>query len=366
MAILIILGAAVFFSCSPGVNRLSSPVEIGEFERIRICSENLNRFAEPVAAKSASSGTASKKRRYRETEEEQLHSLVLRMSEGRCDLIAVQEVIGKSRREAEANLEKLAKHLEELTRRPFAVYAGTSEDPWIRNGFLVARDLSSDVRFKSYDDVPLSRLVAYGPVGNFQRPPVSVRLMVARKGKGNAPIPLLVFNIHFKSRSFGFKDVLHTNYEALRMEMAETSRRLFLAELETLGSGAMGVLLGDRNGDRQSAGAQILSGARLLADFQKGGDCILDRKGEGDCGPTAPRKPLLRPLLEEENHRSSASLLTYRYKGRMEVLDEIYVPERTAAPARGPGGRLEVGVQGTFQRGSDHLLTWVELGLISQ
>lgn len=340
---------------------------------LRVCGENLDRFGQPRhergsgdEGRSGADGRRGKRRR-RDRSEGQLEFLVQRMKDARCDIVAVQELYGGDKAEAEKNAATLARALSDATNREFRAFAGESEDVAIRNGFLVASDLGTVVEVKSYDDEPLLRLKSYGPVGKFQRPPIGLFLRLpGQAGERDTPISVFVLNFHFKSRSFGFKDIFHTDFETLRMEMAETTRRIFEREAQWVGKNGIAVMLGDRNNEIGSATAEILSGVKRLEDFQRQGACELDEALRPRCNIPISRPRAIVPLLELRAERGEA-VASYRYRGKEEVIDEILVPEhQLPLLERGDGRRargLRVGVEGDFFRGSDHRLTWAEFTL---
>ncbi len=322
--------------------------------RLVVCSQNLNRLGEVKRRKPRHRTSSRSRLPEEESAEEKVSSLVHRMKTVGCDVVAIQEISGSDSRAAERSLEPLRKKLSLEMRREYRAFLGDTEDHSIRNGFLLAEDLATTVRFESYVHEPLRRLNFYGPVGRFLRSPVGLILRIATESGSRK---VLILNIHFKSRAFGYKDVHGTDFELLRMEMAETSRCLLLREQRALGRDTLVVLLGDRNSDRASASAEILSGRRRLEDFRRSSGCRLDESLEPDCDGAAHALQLI-PILEKQDSVAG----TYRYQGKDELLDEILISAESF-PSVQNGGGLRAGAEGTYRRGSDHKLVWGEFNL---
>lgn len=313
--------------------------------RIRICSQNLHRYGEVSPRKRG------------ESREQQRAFLVRRFLDAECDVVAVQEVVGSSRSEAQCTLEEIATAWSRAIDRPVRAIVGESRDEYIRNGFLLAEGRARLLETKSYLDAPLPRLQPLGPVGRFLRPPLA---LVLELPNGQRVMPM---NIHFKSKSRGYLDPSGTNYENVRMEMAEGVRAILAEEERRRPAGTLFVVLGDRNSDLSSAASAVLSGSRTLEDFRRG-DCSVSDDLTPQCSGSALRPARLVGLFEARSREFPGEYPrgSYRYKGREELLDEIFVPAPDLARAKRPNGRYAIGLEGQFYKGSDHKLVWLELG----
>lgn len=315
---------------------------------LRLCSQNLFRFAEKRSGKSSF-----------QQEEKQKNYLISRFLRARCDVVALQEVVGASKREAARTAELLANALSYRSGRKFRVYVGDSYDQFIRNGYLVAEDLGQ-VEIENFSDEPLPRLQPLGPIGRFIRSPLALKLTLSSK-ESAAPKKLFILNIHFKSKSRADKDPTGTAFETVRMEMAEAVRTLIAKKKKEATTDTIFVALGDRNADSESATAEIMSGERLLDDFGKNGSCQLDTDNNPEC-TTGERRPELMGLfwLRRERYPEEYRGGTYLYKRQEEILDEIYVLPEDLEFLKRPSGRFAIGIDGEYYKGSDHKLVWAE------
>ncbi|MCB0358471.1 MAG: hypothetical protein KDD44_02515 [Bdellovibrionales bacterium] len=322
---------------------------------IRLCSQNINnyRYQRPD----------DRRRRNFDKQEE---ALVKRFMRARCDVIAVQEVGGASQGEARQRLSQLAKALHQMSGRSFDALVGDSMDEHIRNGFLVATDSVRVESSTSFAGQNLPKLRWNAPSRRFSRGPLLIRIRVP----GNGPAgerQLSLFSIHLKSKANGWKDPTHSKFESFRMEMAEGIRELAAEEFRAGPSSRIVVVLGDINSDHHSATAAILAGQRTLEDFRAAGGCRLSSLLTPECPEevaSSATRPVLVPLLgeiarREDGLRRSAS---YRFRGRLEVIDEVFVHHAADWTARDDAsGSPVAGVVGSFGKGSDHKLVWTEL-----
>lgn len=309
---------------------------------LTICSQNLSRFGE------------TKKKG--ESRKEQRAELVERMLNASCEIVALQEVYGEDEKEAERNIKDLASSYSSVLNKKVDYYLGKTKDPYIRNGFLV---VNSDLEFldlKDYLSVPLERLSALGPIGRFIRAPIALELRDRKSLK-----KYFVLNIHFKSKSFGFKDHSGYNFEPLRMEMAETTRDILFKEVRNSKEKTVFVVLGDRNADYNEASAEILSGKRELDDFVTN-NCSLTSELVANCNNIEVRTEKVIPLFATKKRESlnSRELGSYLYKKKIELIDEIYILPEDLNLVKNKNKQFAIGVEGAFFKGSDHKLVWAE------
>lgn len=310
---------------------------------LRLCSQNLFRFND------------RSKRVDDEKREQQKRFLVGRMLDARCDVVAAQEVAGSDADDAADTLSEIATALSQRSGRKFNYYVGDANDRFIRNGFLIASDVGRTVRVQNYGSEYLPRLGKLGPSGRYIRSPIGVQLEIARR-EGGPSRQFFILNIHSKSKTRDSKDASGTKFELVRMEMAEGFREILARERKQLPKDAVVVMVGDRNSDVGSASARILEGDLRLDDFRAGGACRLDQRLEAECRNGAARRPALLGLFayRREQDRSNAGSIVFR--GREELIDEIAILPEQLPLVTNANGRLAIGFEGQFYKGSDHKL----------
>lgn len=305
---------------------------------VRVCTENLERVGKASFGKHA------------ESTPEQTAALVARFQEARCDVIAVQEVYGKSKEEGAETLERLSSALSRAAGEEFKSFVGESQFDEIRNGFILRSRLGRVLQLESPDEPDLPKLV---PLERSHRPtrlPLALVLDVAGAGQ-----QLILVNIHLKSKVGSFKDPTGTEYETIRMESSEQARQFVKHEQQAVKHPGVTVILGDRNALPASASAAILSGSLRLKDFQLGGACRLNDQLEPACGERPGQPEEFVPIFT--NQSSEGSDL---YHGKQEMIDAVYLD---AAYFKERNGKIGSGIVGRFFVGSDHKLLWVDLPL---
>ena len=305
-----------------------------EAEEFRICTQNLFNYGQ---------GSKKKVRKQR-------NYLIQRILKAKCDVIAVQEVLGENKQKAQKHLERFAVALSAKTRKSFQALVGESFDKRIRNGFLLNQRKVKLLKQENYAGTYLPKLQVRGPAKKFSRGPFTVLIEV-----GGLMQPLYLINIHFKSKSKSHLDPTRTEYEITRMEMAEAVRKI--AEKQ---SNAIVLILGDRNSDERSATAMILRGERELRDFSSSGECRLSKYKKPVCsGSLRDRDFVGLFALRKRRFAKEYPNASYRYKKRWYLYDEILVPEKELFMFERGNGRLAIGFEGQIYRGSDHKLLWV-------
>jgi endonuclease/exonuclease/phosphatase family metal-dependent hydrolase len=317
-----------------------------KLEHITVCSQNLNNynFSSKVKPKNA----------------KQSDFLVERFVNASCDIIAVQELLRGSKKEAERSLKYLAKKLSKQTGDTYQIIVGDAEDKRITNGYLVSSSVAEIVSVHDYSRKNIPRLSILGPGRIFSRGPLELKLRL-RTSPNSATRDLILYNIHFKSKADGWKDKTGTSYETLRMEMAEGLRNIIEAEVKAPETVVM--VLGDRNSSSGSATDEILSGKRTLEDFSERLICRLSDELEPLCKEEARVKTVLVGLISEALKSKQLSGGSYRYKGQMYLLDEIYVLPKDNSRFRKSNNQPNVGIEGVFGKGSDHKLVYAVLSL---
>ena len=122
------------------------PVETQAATKFRVCTQNLQRVGKPPFGRNKDS--VSKQTDY----------LVERIIQAKCDVIAVQEVYGKSKGEAAQELNELTQALSESAGTPYFSLVGESQFDEIRNGFIVKEDTSKILYSGSTPDGVLPKL----------------------------------------------------------------------------------------------------------------------------------------------------------------------------------------------------------------
>ena len=334
---LALAACAILIGCHDVVAERPPTVEL------QLCTQNLYRFND------------RSKRADPAKREQQKNFLVTRFLDAKCDVVAAQEVAGSSADEADRTLEELATLLSRRSGRKFAHYVGEANDRFIRNGFLVAQDSGRVIQVKHYGSEYFPRLGQISPSGRYIRAPLGLQLEVPKRGGGPSR-QFFILNIHSKSKTRDNKDPTGTQFELVRMEMAEGFRSILQRERQRLPKDAIVVMVGDRNSDVGSASARILEGDLKLEDFRAGGGCRLDQGLEAECRGSVRRRPELLGLFayRREQDRSAAGSIVFR--GREELIDEIAILPEQLPLVTGPGGRLAIGFEGQFYKGSDHKL----------
>ncbi len=322
---------------------------------IVICSQNLQNFgAQDNRPNFSRSSQNSKRSKGKKSSAGQKKFLVDRFIEGRCDVIATQEVGGESEKESLAHLNRLAKALSEQTGGTFLTYVGESRDSRIRNGFIVRESVGVVENVKSFARINLPKLQPLGPNRHFARGPLEL-VLVATDPATNRKRRFLIMTDHLKSKVDGYKDPTQTQFESSRMEMAQALREIVQSELKRFGPGTVGVILGDFNSQRDSASAEILEGRLELKDFFPPRPCRVTESLRPDCGRSPARSPAFIGLFEEQSRITNKTLGSYRYKNQLELIDEILL-SATDLPLAQDAAGLRVQIIGTFGKGSDHKL----------
>ncbi|NDC38859.1 MAG: hypothetical protein EBZ48_12550, partial [Proteobacteria bacterium] len=257
--------------------RAYDPDPRGEPE-VTLCSQNLQNLG---------TYSQSKARLFNITPEEfdqKRQALVRRFKETGCDIIAVQELLGRSVEEATETLAQLAKLLGSKTNRLFDVVAAESSDPLSRVGFIYARDRVEVQNKLSYARLELPRLTPKERPRQFIRPPMELQFAVKPREEGVSKV-LTVINFHLKSKAGKERDPVDLEWETYRMQMAEALRRV--AENRHAASFASGeallAIVGDRNSNFDAASARILEGSLVLQQFEADPACRLTKRGFPIC-----------------------------------------------------------------------------------
>ena len=292
-------------------------------------------------------------------------ALGTRFARANCDVIAVQELLGKTKESAEAGAAQLARVAQKYTGRLFEARVGETNDMVSREAYLVARDRAEIVSTLSYARVELPKIAEDKQKPRlFSRGPLEVQLRVKGIEESRERIVTLV-NLHFKSKAGSSKDPTQLEWETYRMEQAEALRRIVEDRHANAFESAVSplIVLGDRNADSQLASAKILTGNLDLSAFQGNAACRLGKQGTPLCQAGVAKPQILFSVLTSDPQTKLLSG-TFSYKNEFSWIDDILMPA-----ANLPLAWENPGVAGDFMSGviykpsaaSDHALVWASL-----
>lgn len=341
--------------------RAADPIPSGDFRGqvdLTVCSQNLKLFGTfPVLKKRQLSYS-------KVMHEAKINDLTERFVTAQCDVIAVQEVIGKTDQETEAALNELSMALRKRTNRFFEVRVAPPADGHMTLGFLVALDRANILHTLSYSRVELPRINKKQKPRLFTRTPLEIQLAVQSRDSELVKT-VSVINFHFKSKRGGEGDPTGLEWETYRMEMAEALRKIIEIRHKSSLAASESILLvvGDRNSNFDVATARILEGSLGLASFASEGPCRLSKRGVPLCRAESglPRK-LFSVLTSNEGVHTLPG--TFSYKGEYSWLDELLMPAeslRYAWRTSTSEGQYNSGVVYSPKEASDHALVYVKL-----
>ncbi len=348
------LGAAIL--CLPASVLLAQSEEPRGKIELTLCSQNLENFGlekDSLAADPKLGAIGYKQK---------VSGLVERFKVAGCDVIAVQEILGKKEEDAKAALDFLAAVMRSQIQRPFEARVSPAGDGRTRVGYIVALDRASIENLVSYGRIELPKLDPQEKTSIFERVPLEIQLEV--KGQGDAPNKIVtLINFHLKSKAGASADPTALEYETVRMQMAEAiSRIIDIRHSQNLDDNILAIM-GDRNTDSQMAAAKILDGSLALMDFQKDGACRLSKKGLPIC-QTEKRRPqkLFSPLTSDRHTSGVAG--TYFYKEEASWIDDILLTSTGLKFARVSifeDDDFDTGTISNPKIASDHSLVFVRL-----
>jgi hypothetical protein len=324
-----------------------------------VCSQNLENYGSYSDVKSRN------RRMDKDDFKQKEQALIKRFIARRCDVIAVQELIGKEGPTAEAALMNLATLLQKSSNRFFDHVVGPSNDKKLRVGFLIAKDRADIVDRKSFVNVELPKLSENQKQRFFSRGPLEVQLRVKPRGESFHKVVTLI-TFHFKSKSTkGGTDPAGLEFEPFRLEMSEALRRIINVRHADAYAGGQKILvvLGDRNSHFDAASARILEGVLTLKSFQGSAPCRLSKRGVPLCqaGTALPQR-LFSVLTSDPE--TGVKPGTLKYQSIYSWIDDILLPVESLPFAWvGPTttGDYDSGVDYLPAEASDHAMVWVAL-----
>ena len=326
-------------------------------KKITICSQNLENFGLLDDMRKRNRKITLEKRI------EKIQAIVDRILLVNCDLIALQEVLGKKERTAQRALEDIAALLQERTGEKFLIFTGPSNDSFSRLAYLLRRNIGEMIDLRSYKMLQLPQLSSRQRPRRFSRGPLELR--IAQSGSGRE---ITLINFHLKSKAFAYYDGTKLSWESYRMEQAEMLRKIALAHLSEQRNSEVDntlILLGDRNSHFDAASAKVLDGRLELADFQTLGSCSVSKKGISLCPSGIERLPSLIGVISA-NVTLPSDTGTFLYKNQYRWIDEIYLLRSDLELVETYTDRrnnyyFKKGVTHKYQEASDHGLLWVTL-----
>lgn len=354
----ILLIALSYANAQTRTNQLDPNLDSRGEPELTVCSQNLANYGSFLEVKARvptiTEGDFADKER----------ALVNRFERAHCDVIALQEIIGPDDLAAKAVVSRLTTLMQLRTNRSFEGVYGNTNDPALRNGFLVAKDRATIENRTSYEQVELPKLSEKQKTRLFSRGPFEVQLRVkGRDGSSSKNVSLITF--HFKSRAGKGRDPAELEFETYRMEMAEALRRIVTSRFQqSFTSGAsLLLLLGDRNSHFDTASAKILDGTLALKHFQEAGQCRISKRGVPLCKPaTALAQQLFSVLTNDPQTKLLTG--TFHYKDEYSWLDDILMPAPSLDYARSSPlieGDYDSGIFLEPKEASDHALVYVRL-----
>ncbi len=292
---------------------------------------------------------------------EQIAYLVERIVEARCSVVALQEVAGNNKQSREI-LSRLTELLNSnFSGAKFNFLIGDSNDKYIRNAYIYNSSAVKLLSKKSLYHDSLPRLSFRSAPWSYVRGPLIAEFSLQEVGNQKK---LVLINYHLKSKSRGYKDKTGLDFELSRVISAAGIREEIDAFMKSQSQDYVEILLGDRNADSESATASIFSGILDLDDFRGSQPCEIERSGEASCEMDHYTKASFIEVLASKNLQESTKLYTHQYRGRGSILDEIYVSAEDFSRIESSDNKqIKAGVVGEFKKGSDHLLSWVEVSL---
>jgi predicted extracellular nuclease len=249
-------------------------------------------------------------------------SLIGRALAADCDLVAVQEAVGRTEEEALNSVQRLAALFSLRLNKKFAAIIAGGNDPFLHVGIIYN---SKRMRIGTR----LTPQLILPKLSSQQRPRTQLRepldVVFRFKAREKALLKeLRLIAFHLKSKRGGFLDPAKISWEGARMEAAEAIRASLNERRESRRS--ITVVLGDRNSGRESATTALLKGESKFADFQNQPGCSVLKDGKLLCeDQQALHKPALASIFENDR-LLSRYIGTFAYQKKFEWLDDILIP----------------------------------------
>ena len=333
-------------------------------QSLTVCTQNLENLGIYKASRSRTADLNETKYNTK------VIALVKRFNDFNCDIIAVQEVVGKDYEEAFQGLKSLGAEITKKNNRRFETVLGTGQDNVSHVGFLIAKDKAELINVISFSKVELPKLNPKQKPRYFLRSPLDIQIkvkpgMMSESIEDQKPKIINLLNIHFKSKRNSKDDPTALEWETTRMEMAEGVRRIVEKTHKKCisSSDQLLLILGDRNSDYDSASAKILEGRLKLDNFKSEGECRLSKNGLPLCKLNSANEPeLYSILLNDPDTKLLPGSFIYKKEGFW--LDEILMtlPSLKFAWTKyDNAGDYDVGIVSNPPEASDHSMAFVRL-----
>ncbi|MCC6933815.1 MAG: hypothetical protein IT292_11300 [Deltaproteobacteria bacterium] len=288
---------------------------------------------------------------------DQNKALAQRIADGNCDIVALQEIYGKTDNAAKQSIKRFVTELKKAIGKEFEYALARTNDKFIRNAFVYQPAKVHVERIDEYYRRLVPTLAKHAPTRRFNRGPLG--LLASVKISPDHPARKFYFlTFHLKSRVGGWKDLSKTEFEIDRLEAADALRTIVSEQQTQLGSDIPLVVLGDRNADSGAASVEVMSGKLRLEDFQR--SCQIKRDLKAQCDVRRDSDLILTGLFDKERRRrgleGDAEVYSYKYRKDNYLYDEIYVSAGQVESYFLREGKPMVEMIGTRGEGSDHLL----------
>ena len=313
----------------------------------RICTQNLFNFGKFEAVQ---------KRLKKSKSQLELQELALakRIIDARCELVAVQEVISRTPKEAEETLQILSDRIFKLTKKRFGVISGKSNDPLAKLGYLYRKDLFKINFSKSYSYYLLPHITKHDKNRYFSRGPLRIDIDYLPSNT-----KLSIFTFHFKSvASYHSYDSSGYRYEYDRIQMAQGLFDI-ASEVSRSRPDNIIVLLGDRNSSGDSASGQVLSGEINLNYFTQK-VCQLSESSMAYCPKSAIEKSTFFSLINKDPDVALRQKMTMK---KYSFIDDLLISTKDLDYARekNKNNDYQVDFIKPDLKASDHPLFFVDL-----
>ncbi|MCB0346071.1 MAG: hypothetical protein KDD66_13200 [Bdellovibrionales bacterium] len=264
---------------------------------LRICSVNTGGYGLRGEVRKLLRGARSLTKNLRTRE----RSIVKAASTAKCDILALQNVVGRDLVTIREALEILGKKLtKEREDTEWESIVGETNNRFLRNAFLINTKRAAVGRFESFTATLLPRFDIFERP-KFAHGPLEVEVTV--KGQGDAEtrrIVLLTMNLQERIAPRKPEPSLE------RMQMAEAIKQLGMLNQQKLNplDPNMLFILGELSGDMRSPESYILEGRRQLPDFKQDGICALDEENKTrfTCKEKILRPAVFLPLNRQSWH----------------------------------------------------------------
>lgn len=270
-------------------------------------------------------------------------SIVKAVKEAACDLIAIQNILGKEDSDAMQSTREILGFKPE-DQAGWEIILGSVNREVSRNA-IVYRSKYNPVTTEKFS---ASRLTSFGSfkLDQFGIPPVRAEFEIPQVGSGEVrKVSLTSFTL---KNSVGFSS---DETEAKRIQLAEFLRGQTSAiKRSESESETIVVFTGNRAGPADSVGSQIIEGRYKLADFLSNGACSFESDGTVKCLPEKIRPKEFFGIIGASSPDSFAAVLdTVKFKLPRNV-------KKTKAKSLDPRAKVNLLASEIYMDGTDYYL----------